>query len=58
MIKNARIEPGKTPSEVSGAPATHVDDGVPLADGEELPQKRLEKLAGLADHTDCAKPRE
>lgn len=57
MIKHANIEPGKTPSEISGKPSTHVVDGVPLADGEQLPEKRLEKSVELTDHTTCVKSR-
>jgi len=58
MIKHAKVEVGKTPSEVSGKPSTRVVEGVPLADGEQLPEKRLEKSSVLTDHTDCAKSRQ
>lgn len=35
MEKNARIEPGKTPSAVSGKPSTDVDNDEPVAEGEK-----------------------
>ena len=47
MIKNARIESGVTPSEVSGKVSTSVVDGVPLADGEKPPEKRLDSSSAL-----------
>lgn len=44
MIKNSRVEPGKTPSSVSSRISTHVSNGEPLADGEVLSEeKTLEK---------------
>ena len=35
MIKNGKIEIGKTPSEVSGKPCTLIKKGSPIVDGEE-----------------------
>jgi len=36
MIKNGQVEIGKTPSEVSGKPCTHInEDGIALCKGEE-----------------------
>jgi hypothetical protein len=35
MIKNGKVEIGKTPSEVSSKPCTLIKQGSPLVDGEE-----------------------
>jgi hypothetical protein len=35
MIKNGKVEIGKTPSEVSSKPCTIIKQGSPLVEGEE-----------------------
>lgn len=45
MIKNGRVEIGRTPSEVSGKPSDKTRSGVPLTAKERLPSKTVEKLA-------------
>jgi len=50
MIKNAKVEPGVTPSSLSGKPSTHVVDGEPLAEGEE-PGKTIKKAAKALEPT-------
>lgn len=48
MIKNSRIEPGKTPSLISGKTSTKVEEGEPLATGEEISTDRtVEKAASI-----------
>ena len=45
MTKTGKIEPGTTPSEVSGRRSTRVVRGVPLADGEAPSDDAMAKLA-------------
>ena len=51
MIKNAKVEANKTPSCVSGIRSSRIENGEALAPGEALPANRLEKVAGLLDHS-------
>lgn len=49
MTKNARIEVGVTPSEVSGNPSDRLEDAEPLAGQEEHPDPGLKKTAAILD---------
>jgi len=55
MIKHAKLEPGTTPSQVSGKPATKIEDGVPLADGEQVPEATVEKAASALNEDRAGK---
>ena len=48
LIKNGRVEIGKTPTSETGQPCTEVHEGEPLEKGEK-PKKRIEKLAKMLD---------
>ena len=41
MIKNGKVEIGKTPSEVSGKKCTMIKQGSPLCEGEEKEHKDI-----------------
>ena len=45
MIKTGKVVRGETPSEISGKPSSKILKGTPLAEGERVPRKTLEKLA-------------
>lgn len=45
MIKTGRVQPGKTPSVVSGRPSTEIVDEEPVLHGERPVDPGLKKLA-------------
>lgn len=45
IVKNGNVWPAQTPSLVSGVPATRVEDGEPLGDGEQVDDPGLRKAA-------------
>jgi hypothetical protein len=47
MIKNGRIEIGKTPSVVTGACSTRILEGEPVGDHEHPNDPEFRKLASL-----------
>lgn len=47
MIKNGKVEIGKTPSAVSGKTATRLVDGEPVRRHEQTNDPGLKKLASL-----------
>ena len=49
MIKTARVEPGKTPSAISGGVSDHVEKGEALAEGEHLLVDMVEVARGLRE---------
>ena len=62
MIKNGKVEIGKTPSAVSSKPCTHIKQGSPLCDGEEdhhkdivhtMCEDLLETVRRMDDKIDC-----
>jgi hypothetical protein len=54
VIKNGKIEVGKTPSEDSGRPCSKIVEGEPL-DKQGKPQKNIEKVAQILDSNSCKK---
>jgi hypothetical protein len=46
MIKTGRIEPGKTPSSVSGKPCDKVRDEEPVRGREKPVMRKLARLMG------------
>ena len=48
MIKNGRVEVGKTPSLKSGKPCKKVEHAEPL-DVDEKPKKKIQKWAKMLD---------
>ena len=57
MIKNGRVEIGKTPTDKSGKPCQSIEEGEPLEDGE-TPKKRIVKWAKMLDPDDRKKVKE
>jgi hypothetical protein len=51
MIKNGKIELGKTPSAVTGKPSKILQDGEPIRKGEKLVDPGLTKLAAALEET-------
>lgn len=45
MIKTGRIEPGKTPSTVSGRPSEVIRKGEPVRRDEKTPERTISKVA-------------
>lgn len=54
LVKNGRVEIGKTPSPETGKPCTKVHEGEPLEKGEK-PKKRIEKIAKMLDPEELGK---
>jgi len=48
MIKNGRVEIGKTPASKSGKPCRKIEDSEPL-DADEKPKNKLKKWAKMLD---------
>lgn len=48
MIKNGRVEIGKTPATKSGKPCSKIEDTEPLDKGEK-PKNKLKKWAKMLD---------
>jgi len=44
MIKNGRVEVGKTPSEVSGRKSQTLKEGSAVCNSEEAPEVKIEDL--------------
>jgi hypothetical protein len=51
MTKHGKVEVGKTPSVVSGRPATKIEDDEPVRKGEQPADAGLKKLASILDET-------
>ena len=50
MEKNGRVEPGRTPSEVSGRPSSVLKDGQAVRVDETPVENTVEKVAALVDN--------
>ena len=48
MIKNGRVEIGKTPVAKNGKPCSRIEDTEPLEEGEK-PKNKLKKWAKMLD---------
>jgi len=49
MIKDGKVEVGRTPSVVSGKPSQEVKEGEPICRGEKPEDPGLKKLASVLD---------